>query len=67
MVGQILYGQASRERILAGIEQTAQAVRTAFGPTGRHALLGRASGPPALVGSGARIAAAVEPEDRQCS
>ncbi len=64
MVGQILYGQASRERILAGIEQTAQAVRTAFGPTGRNALIGRASGPPAMVGSGARIAEAVEPEDR---
>ncbi len=64
MAGQILYGQESRERILAGIEKTADAVRMTFGPKGRNVLIGQASGLPSMVGSGTQVAEAIEPEDR---
>ena len=46
MAKQIIYGEESRQAILRGVNQLANAVKVTLGPKGRNVVLTRSSAPP---------------------
>jgi chaperonin GroEL len=46
MAKQIIYGEQSRQAILRGVNQLADAVKVTLGPKGRNVVLDRSSAPP---------------------
>ena len=64
MVAKLLrfHGDA-REKICAGLNMLANAVKTTLGPKGRLVMLERSYGPPLLINSGVIVAKEIELED----
>ena len=60
---QILFYDEARERIRAGLNQLANAVKVTLGPKGRTVVLGRSFGAPIVINSGVAVAREVELED----
>ena len=56
MAKQILYGEESRQMMLRGVNQLADAVMITLGPRGRNVLLGRSFGAPTITKDGVTVA-----------
>jgi chaperonin GroEL len=56
MAKQILYGEESRQVMLRGVNQLADAVRITLGPKGRNVLLGTSFGAPTITKDGVTVA-----------
>src|SRR2546426_723694 len=60
---QIVHGEQSRQAILRGVNQLAEAVKITLGPRGRNVVLDKKFGPPTITNDGVTIAKEIELED----
>src|SRR2546426_11150688 len=60
MAKQITYGEHSRQGVLRGINQLADAVKVTLGPKGRNVILDRKFGSPAITKDGVTVAKEIE-------
>ena len=60
---QIVFGDAARARIVAGVEQLARAVRCTLGPRARTVVVARPFGAPLVINSGVIVAREIELAD----
>ena len=63
MAKQIVYGQKSRQMIIEGINQLANAVRVTLGPKGRNVILDKKFGSPTITKDGVTVAKEIELKD----
>jgi chaperonin GroEL len=63
MAKQIMYGDASRQGILRGVNSLANAVKVTLGPKGRHVILDRKFGSPTITKDGVTVAKEIELAD----
>src|SRR3954453_5730977 len=63
MAKQIVYGDASRQGILRGVNSLANAVKVTLGPQGRNVILGKAFGSPTITKDGVTVANEIELKD----
>ena len=63
MAKQIKYGRDSRDSLLSGIDQLANAVSVTLGPKGRNVVLDKGFGSPLITNDGVTIAKEIELED----
>ena len=61
---EILFAENARDRILAGVDQLAHAVRVTLGPKGRNVALEKTFGAPVVTKDGVTVAKEIELEDR---
>jgi chaperonin GroEL len=59
----IVFGDDARQRVCAGLNKLADAVRVTLGPRGRTVVLGRPYGAPTVINSGVAVAREVELDD----
>ena len=64
MAKQIVYGEQSRQAILRGINQLADAVKVTLGPKGRNVVLDRKFGSPTITKDGVTVAKEIELDDK---
>jgi len=60
----ITYDQAAREKLLAGVNKLADAVRVTLGPKGRNVVIEKSWGAPTVTKDGVTVAKEVELEDK---
>jgi len=60
MAKQILYGEESRQAMLRGVNQLADAVMVTLGPKGRNVLLGTSFGAPTITKDGVTVAREID-------
>jgi chaperonin GroEL len=63
MAKQIVYGEQSRQAILSGINQLADAVKVTLGPKGRNVILDKKFGSPTITKDGVTVAKEIDLED----
>ena len=63
MPKQITYGDASRQALLRGIDQLADAVKVTLGPKGRNVVIDKKFGSPTITKDGVSVAKEVELKD----
>ena len=63
MAKQITYGDASRQAILRGIDQLANAVKVTLGPKGRNVVIDKKFGSPTITKDGVSVAKEIELTD----
>ena len=63
MAKQILYGERSRQVMLRGVNQLADAVKVTLGPRGRNVLLSTSYGAPTITKDGVTVAREIDLED----
>ena len=63
MSKQITYSDQSRQAILRGVNQLAEAVKVTLGPKGRNVVLGKSYGGPTITKDGVTVAKEVELKD----
>ena len=63
MAKQIIYGEQSRQAILRGVNQLADAVKVTLGPKGRNVVLDRKFGSPMITKDGVTVAKEIELKD----
>ena len=63
MAKDIVYGNASRQGILRGVNSLANAVKVTLGPRGRNVIIGRGFGPPTITKDGVTVAKEIELPD----
>jgi chaperonin GroEL len=63
MAKQIVYGEESRQVMLRGVNQLADAVRVTLGPRGRNVLLSTSFGAPTITKDGVTVAKEIDLED----
>ena len=63
MAKQIVYSEAARQNILAGIDQLANCVKVTLGPKGRNVVLAKTFGAPTITNDGVTIAKDIELEN----
>src|ERR1700742_5090185 len=63
MAKQIIYGEASRQAILRGVNQLADAVKVTLGPKGRNVILEKKFGGPTITKDGVTVAKEIELQD----
>src|SRR4051794_10201319 len=63
MPKQITYGDGSRQAILRGIDQLANAVKVTLGPKGRNVVIGRSYGSPTITKDGVTVAKEIDLKD----
>jgi chaperonin GroEL len=63
MAKQITYGDASRQAILRGIDQLANAVKVTLGPKGRNVVLDKKFGSPTITKDGVTVAKEIDLKD----
>src|SRR5205807_5039823 len=63
MAKQIVYSEASRQAILRGVNQLADAVKVTLGPRGRNVVLEKKYGGPTITKDGVTVAKEVELKD----
>ena len=63
MAKQIVYGDASRQGILRGINSLANAVKVTLGPRGRNVILDKKFGSPTITKDGVTVAKEIELKD----
>ncbi len=64
MAKQIVFNEAARERLKAGVDKLANAVRITLGPKGRNVVLEKSYGAPTITNDGVTIAKDIELEDK---
>jgi chaperonin GroEL len=65
MATQVVYGEHSRQAMLRGVNQLADAVMVTLGPRGRNVLLGRSFGAPTITKDGVTVAREIALQDTQ--
>lgn len=60
---QILFGSESRQKIISGIDQLANAVKVTLGPKGRNVILDKKFGSPTITKDGVTVAREIELKD----
>src|SRR5438876_11117808 len=63
MAKQIIYSDHSRQAILRGVNQLADAVKVTLGPRGRNVVLEKKYGGPTITKDGVTVAAEIELKD----
>src|SRR5437899_2261149 len=63
MAKQIIYGEQSRQAILRGVNQLANAVKVTLGPKGRNVVLDKKFGSPTITKDGVTVAKEIELKD----
>ena len=63
MAKQILYGERSRQAMLRGVNQLADAVKVTLGPRGRNVLLSTSYGAPTITKDGVTVAREIDLKD----
>src|SRR5256712_6987202 len=63
MAKQIVYGEHSRQAILRGVTQLADAVKVTLGPRGRNVVLDKKYGSPTITKDGVRVATEIDLKD----
>src|SRR5437870_600053 len=63
MAKQIVYGDASRQGILRGVNHLANAVKVTLGPKGRNVILGKSYGSPTITKDGVTVAKEIDLKD----
>src|SRR3954463_3540083 len=63
MAKQIVYSEASRQAILRGVNQLADAVKVTLGPKGRNVVLEKKFGGPTITKDGVTVAKEIELRD----
>jgi chaperonin GroEL len=63
MAKQIVYGEQSRQAILRGINQLADAVKVTLGPRGRNVILDKKFGSPTITKDGVTVAKEIDLKD----
>ena len=63
MAKQIIYGEQSRQAILRGVNQLADAVKVTLGPKGRNVVLDKKFGSPTITKDGVTVAKEIELRD----
>src|SRR5882672_1498923 len=63
MAKQIVYGDASRQGILRGVNSLANAVKVTLGPKGRNVILGKSYGSPTITKDGVTVAKEIDLKD----
>ena len=63
MAKQIVYGEASRQAILRGVNHLADAVKVTLGPKGRNIVLDKKFGSPTITKDGVTVAKEIELKD----
>jgi chaperonin GroEL len=63
MAKQIMYGEESRQAILRGVNQLADAVKVTLGPKGRNVVLDKKFGSPTITKDGVTVAKEIELKD----
>src|SRR5574340_456232 len=64
MSKRIVYGEHSRQAVLRGINQLANAVKVTLGPKGRNVVIDRKFGSPAITKDGVTVAKEIELKDK---
>ncbi len=64
MAKEIIYGEAARKAIEAGVNKLADTVKITLGPKGRNVVLDRKFGTPLITNDGVTIAKEIELEDK---
>ncbi|MDX1648629.1 MAG: TCP-1/cpn60 chaperonin family protein, partial [Myxococcota bacterium] len=60
----IRYGQTARDKLLAGVDKLANAVRVTLGPKGRNVVIEKSWGSPTVTKDGVTVAKEIELEDK---
>src|SRR3989442_12243847 len=63
MAKQIVYGEQSRQAVLRGVNQLADAVKVTLGPKGRNVILDKKFGSPTITKDGVTVAKEIELKD----
>ena len=63
MAKQIVYGEKSRQKIIEGVNQLANAVKVTLGPKGRNVVLDKKFGSPTITKDGVTVAKEIELKD----
>ena len=63
MAKQLIYDEAARRQLIAGVEKLSRAVRVTLGPKGRNVVLDKKYGSPTVTNDGVTIAKEIELED----
>src|ERR1700716_3791437 len=63
MAKQIVYGEQSRQAILRGVNQLADAVKVTLGPKGRNVILDKKFGSPTITKDGVTVAKEIDLKD----
>jgi chaperonin GroEL len=63
MAKQIIYGEQSRQAILRGVNQLADAVKVTLGPKGRNVVLDKKFGSPTITKDGVTVAKEIDLQD----
>src|SRR2546425_12504788 len=63
MAKQIIHGEQSRQAILRGVNQLADAVRITLGPKGRNVIIDKKFGSPTITKDGVTVAKEIELKD----
>src|SRR2546430_11335739 len=63
MAKQIVYGEQSRQAVLRGVNQLADAVKVTLGPKGRNVILDKKFGSPTITKDGVTVAKEIELRD----
>jgi chaperonin GroEL len=63
MAKQIVYGEKSRQMIIEGVNQLANAVKVTLGPKGRNVILDKKFGSPTITKDGVSVAKEIELKD----
>ncbi|MFH1183005.1 MAG: chaperonin GroEL [Candidatus Moraniibacteriota bacterium] len=64
MAKQIEFGEKARQRLVAGVNKVANAVKVTLGPRGRNVVLDKGFGSPTITNDGVTIAKEIELEDK---
>ena len=64
MAKEVIYDQDARQKILAGVDGLANAVRVTLGPKGRNVIIDKSFGSPTITKDGVSVAKEIEFEDK---
>src|SRR5450631_3077748 len=64
MAKELRYGAEARARLLAGVDQLAEAVKSTLGPKGRNVILEKITGSPVVTNDGVTIAREIHLKDQ---
>ncbi len=64
MAKQILFDEAARKKLKAGVDKLVDTVKVTLGPKGRHVVLDKGFGPPEICDDGVTIAKEIELPDK---
>jgi chaperonin GroEL len=64
MAKELVFGEEARSRLLAGVDQLAEAVRSTLGPKGRNVIIEKITGSPVVTNDGVTIAREIHLPDQ---